>query len=202
MIEPSLLSWESHYVPALDEVTPPEVVRYRFAARDDADAIAALHADSWRRHYRGAYPDDYLDHEAAEDRGTLWRERFRVAAEDQFTVVAELDDGLAGFAHTCLDADPKWGALLDNLHVRYNLQRQGVGRALMAQTGAALLKRRPESPLYLWVLQKNVAAQAFYSAVGGVVVEEDLAKQIPGGATAPVYRVAWHDPRLLVRSPA
>ena len=187
-------------MPPLDEVTPPEVLRYRFATPADAESIAALHADSWSRHYRGAYPDAYLDQDAPEDRRVVWRERFRAAPEDQFTVVAELRDDLAGFAHICLDADPKWGAIVDNLHVRYNLKRQGVGRALMAESAAVLVERRPASALYLWVLQQNVAAQAFYAAVGGTVVEEELAKHIPGGATARVYRVAWSDPRLLLRS--
>jgi ribosomal protein S18 acetylase RimI-like enzyme len=182
-------------------MTPPGVLGYRFATPADADAIASLHADSWSRHYRGAYPDAYLDGDAPEDRRRLWRERFREASEDQLTIVAVLRDDLIGFAHTCLDADPKWGALVDNLHVRYDLKRQGVGRALMAESAAALLERRPASSLYLWVLQQNVAAQAFYTAVGGTIVEEELARRIAGGATAPVYRVAWRDPRRLLGSP-
>ncbi|MBV9411286.1 MAG: GNAT family N-acetyltransferase, partial [Acidimicrobiia bacterium] len=36
-------------------------VRCRVATIDDVEAIAALHADSWRRNYRGAYLDSYLD---------------------------------------------------------------------------------------------------------------------------------------------
>ncbi|MGD0811498.1 MAG: GNAT family N-acetyltransferase [Acidimicrobiales bacterium] len=209
-------------MPPLDELTPDDVLQYRFASPADADAIAALHVDSWRRHYRGAYRDEYLDRGAPEDRRTFWRERFRVASEDQFTVVAQREpkgdregdgeaegegvregDGegyLAGFAHTCLDADPQWGALLDNLHVRYYLKRQGVGRALMAKSAAALLERRPASRLYLYVLQQNAAAQGFYAALGGVVVGEEPARPIAGGGTAPVYRVAWRDPRLLLRA--
>ncbi len=171
------------------------VLRLRFAIPADADAIAALHADSWSRHYRGAYSDDYLDGDAHEDRRSVWRERFRVASEDQLTIVAEREDGLAGFAHTCCDADPEWGALLDNLHVRYNLKRQGIGRALMAETAATLVERHPASPLYLWVLQQNVAAQAFYAALGGAVVDEELARPIAGGGSARVYKVAWRDPR-------
>ena len=112
---------------------------------------------------------------------------------------AEGEGYLAGFAHTCLDADLQWGALLDNLHVRYDLKRQGVGRALMAKSAAALLERRPASRLYLYVLQQNAAAQGFYAALGGVVVAEEPARPIAGGGTAPVYRVAWRDPRLLLR---
>ncbi len=185
-------------------VSPPNELalggglRLRFAIPADADAIAALHADSWSRHYRGAYSDDYLDGDAHEDRRSVWRERLRLASEDQLTIVAEREDGLAGFAHTRCDADPVWGALLDNLHVRYDLKRQGIGRALMAETAATLVERRPASPLYLWVLQQNAAAQAFYAALGGAVVDEELARPIAGGGSAAVYKVAWRDPRVLL----
>jgi ribosomal protein S18 acetylase RimI-like enzyme len=180
------------------ELTLGGGLRLRFAIPADAEAIAALHADSWRRHYRGAYADDYLDGDAREDRRSVWRERLRVASEDQLTIVAEREDGLAGFSHTCCDADPEWGALLDNLHVRYDLKRQGIGRALMAETAAVLAERHPASPLYLWVLQQNAAAQAFYAALGGAVVDEELARPIAGGGSARVYKVAWRDPRVLL----
>jgi len=187
-------------VPPVNGSPPPGILRCRSATPADADAIAALHADSWSRHYRGAYSDAYLDRDAQEDRRSVWQERFRVEPEDQLTIVAEQGGDLAGFAHTRIDADPEWGALLENLHVRHNLKRQGVGRALMAETAVALLQRRPTSPLYLWVLRQNVAAQAFYAALGGLVVGEEVAGPFPGGGTAPAYRVAWRDPRPLVGS--
>ncbi len=181
-----------------NELTLGGGLLFRFAIPADADAIAALHADSWSRHYRGAYSDAYLDGDAHEDRRSVWRERLRAASEDQLTIVAEREDVLAGFAHTCCAAHPEWGALLDNLHVRYDLKRQGIGRALMAETAATLIERRPASPLYLWVLQQNVAAQAFYAALGGAVIDEELARPIAGGGSARVYRVAWRDPRVLL----
>jgi len=37
-----------------------EDLQLRLASPSDAEAIAALHADSWRRHYRGAYPTPSL----------------------------------------------------------------------------------------------------------------------------------------------
>ncbi len=42
-------------------------------------------------------------------------------------MLAEDRDGLVGFAHTVFDDDPRWGALLDNLHVVYGEKRRGVG---------------------------------------------------------------------------
>ena len=40
-----------------DELGGASDVQYREATELDSRAIAALHADSWRRHYRGAYAD-------------------------------------------------------------------------------------------------------------------------------------------------
>ena len=49
--------------------------RLRPAAGADAGRIAALHADSWRRHYRGAYSDAFLDGEVDADRLAVWTQR-------------------------------------------------------------------------------------------------------------------------------
>jgi hypothetical protein len=40
-------------------------LQFRAARPDDAHAIAGLHADGWQRHYRGAYPNAFLDNDAA-----------------------------------------------------------------------------------------------------------------------------------------
>jgi ribosomal protein S18 acetylase RimI-like enzyme len=179
----------------LQVMTP---IRYRQANSSDAALIGHLHADSWRRHYRGAYSDAYLDGEIDEERTVVWTERLSEVGADHFTIVAESDGLIVGFAHTRLDEDPSWGALLDNLHVSYELKRQGVGRVLMAETVRVLAVRRPTSRLYLWVLQQNTAAQAFYRAQGGVCVEETLGGPFPGGGRAPSLRYAWSNPSKLL----
>src|SRR3954470_4253680 len=99
-----------------------EDLQFRRADREDADAIAALHADSWRRHYRGAYSDAFLDGDVVDDRLAVWTERLRSPDPRRSTTLAE-DGGLIGFANTFLDSDPEWGALLDNLHVAAGRQR-------------------------------------------------------------------------------
>ena len=53
----------------------PAGLRFRVAGRGDAHAIAGLHADSWQRHYRGAYSDAFLDHDVAGYLLPLWTER-------------------------------------------------------------------------------------------------------------------------------
>src|SRR6266478_3896315 len=101
-------------------------MKYRTATPHDVDAIALLHADSWRRNYRGAYLDSFLDGDVFADRAAVWTDRLTQPGAKQHTVVAEHDGDVVGFAHTILDDDPTWGALLENLHVAHNLKRRGT----------------------------------------------------------------------------
>lgn len=172
-------------------------MRYRRATHDDVDAIAALHAESWRRHYRGVLDDAFLDGDVVADRRALWRDRFARPLPTYLTIVAEQAGVVVGFAHTVLDDDPTWGALVDNLHVAPHLKGQGVGTRLMAETARAVLGRSPTSGLYLWVFEQNTAAQAFYEARGGQRTGRDTYDP-PGGGRAPVLRYAWPDASVLL----
>jgi ribosomal protein S18 acetylase RimI-like enzyme len=175
-------------------------MHYREATALDIEAIAGLHADSWRRNYRGAYLETYLDGDVLVDRLAVWTDRLTGSRLDSFTIVAERDRDVVGFAHTILDDHPTWGALLENLHVTHDLKHQGVGTRLMAESARTLIERRPSSGLYLSVLEQNPAAQAFYEARGGTPVERKIAGPFPGGGTAPVIWYAWPDPSKLIRS--
>jgi GNAT superfamily N-acetyltransferase len=183
-------------------------LRFRAAGQGDAQAIAALHTDSWQRHYRIAYSDAFLDDEAPGFLLGLWTRRLAAPDPGHRTILAELDqaDGgreLVGLAHTVLDDNPTWGALLDNLHVRYGLKRQGVGTRLLGLTARAVLAARPGSGLYLWVLERNAGARAFYDARGGTCVESVEVKP-PGGDPARLkgkprgLRYTWPDPASLL----
>ena len=182
----------------------PDELRFRVAEESDAKAIAALHADSWQRHYRIAYTDRFLDDEAAGFLLNLWTGRFAGPDPGRCTILAEDGDGaLAGLAHTAFDDHPAWGALLDNLHVVYDRKRRGIGTRLLSLTAQTVLAERPGSGLYLWVLEKNVNARAFYDARGGTCVESrDVLP--PGGDPArlngtPVgLRYYWPDPSALL----
>jgi ribosomal protein S18 acetylase RimI-like enzyme len=183
----------------------PDEVRFRTGGPGDAAAIAALHADSWRRHYRIAYSDHFLDDEAGQYLLDLWTGRFTGGGDPaRRTVLAEQNGRLVGLAHTVLDEHPAWGALLDNLHVVHNRKRQGLGTCLLARTAATVLAERPGSGLQLWVLEKNTAARAFYDARGGKCVESrDILP--PGGDPSRLVsgrpqglRYHWPDPAVLV----
>ena len=92
-----------------DEKVVGSGVKIRGATLPDAEQIAALHADSWRRNYRGAYPDTFLDGEVFEDRRDAWSTRLTRPDPNHRTVVADLSGDIVGFAHTNLDDDPARG---------------------------------------------------------------------------------------------
>jgi GNAT superfamily N-acetyltransferase len=183
-------------------------LRFRAGGQGDAQAIAALHTDSWQRHYRVAYSDAFLDDEVPGYLLGLWTGRLAAPDPNNRTILAELEqeDGvreLVGLAHTVLDDNPTWGALLDNLHVRHGLKRQGVGTRLLGLTAQAVLAARPGSGLYLWVLERNAGARAFYEARGGTCVES-VEVLPPGGDPARLkgkpqgLRYTWPDPASLL----
>jgi predicted N-acetyltransferase YhbS len=183
-------------------MVPPQVgqMKYRDATARDIEPISALHADSWRRHYRGAYSDAFLDGDVVADRLSVWSARLtHLAPQQDCTIVAEQAGTVVGFAHTILDHDPTWGALLDNLHVTHDLKGNGIGTRLMAETARAVVQQTPSSGLYLWVLKGNKAAQAFYQARGGKFVGRESSHP-PGGGTVVGLRVVWPDPFVLLTS--
>src|SRR5206468_12030768 len=110
-----------------------EEPKFRLAGPADAKAVANLHADSWRRHYRGAYSDAFLDGDVVADRLAVWTDRLREAAPHRYTLLA-VDGSPIGFANTVFDDDPTFGALLDNLHVGDAHKRRGIGSRLLTLT--------------------------------------------------------------------
>jgi ribosomal protein S18 acetylase RimI-like enzyme len=177
-------------------------LNFRFANTTDSRAVASLHADSWRRHYRGAYSDSFLDDEVFNDRQAVWAERFSQRRQDRFTILAEIDNVVIGFVYVVLDRDPRWGALLDNLHVAFSFKRRGVGTGLLVQAVKTLIEQRPDDRrFHLWVLDQNRAAQSFYTAHGGMRVETTVLGPFPGGGTALGHRIAWPDAGLLLSQP-
>ena len=199
-------------------MTRPVEMEVRDATSSDAAAVAALHAESWRHNYRGAYSDSFLDGDVLSDREAVWSQRLS-AEEDRAatrshpataTLVAHRPGStttLVGFAHVAFDVDPTWGALLDNLHVAHELKRSGVGTRLMAEVAGVVVdhsSRHRRSPaLHLYVLEQNTAAQAFYQARGGRFVESSFVSA-PGGVASRLngtpkrHLYAWDDASVLL----
>jgi ribosomal protein S18 acetylase RimI-like enzyme len=176
--------------------------QFRRAEGADAETVAKLHADSWRRHYRGAYSDAFLDGDVLADRLAVWTARLSQPDPRRCTILA-VDGGVVGFANTLLDDDPTWGALLDNLHVAERRRRRGLGSRLLALTAEAVIAHQKTAGLYLWVLEQNGDAQAFYESLAARREEREPVSA-PGGIASRIVgspaklRYAWQEPVVLL----
>lgn len=165
-------------------------VRLRAACRDDAEAIAALHAASWRATYRGAFRDDYLDGDVLAERRVVWRERLGAPASHQHVVVAVDGDAVVGFACAYGADDARFGTQLDNLHVRGDRQGEGIGARLVAAVAAWSAARHPDAGLYLFVVETNADARRFYARLGAADAGGEV-WQAPDGSAVPTRRCVW-----------
>ena len=163
------------------------------ATMEDAEAIAALHAESWRSAYRGLLPDDFLDGPVIEDRRTLWTERMKAPhAERRFVCKAsdDADGSLLGFACVLLDGEPEWGALLDNLHVRPDVKARAIGYALFTACRDWVRIAAPGTNMHLTVLEGNERARRFYERQGGTLIAKQEIEVLPG-VQRTVLRYRW-----------
>jgi ribosomal protein S18 acetylase RimI-like enzyme len=128
---------------------------------DDADEVARVHVRVWQEAYTGLMPAAYLDgldpHEFAES----WRERLLAPRRGIHHWLAREDAGVVGITSSgpARDADAPTEVQLYAINVLTRGHGSGVASELL---GAALGDR----PAYLWVVEGNDRAQAFYRKHG------------------------------------
>ena len=167
-------------------------MQIRLATLADAEAIAHVHAESWRTAYRGALSDAYLSGPIDAERTQVWRERFAQPPGGQYVAVAQIDGRIAGFVCAYGGDDPQWGTFIDNLHVLPEHKRHGIGMRLMRMAASWSAQAYPGQGMYLWVLESNLPARAFYERIGGEQVERGTWTP-PDGSSLPKLRYAWRD---------
>lgn len=165
-------------------------MQLRMARTDDIDAIATLHAQSWRHAYRGIFRDEFLDGDVMSNRLQVWLQRLSYPLSNQLVLVAEYHGEIQGFVCAFGNSDPQWGTFIDNLHVRQDNKRQGIGRTLMQAVAQWSEQNYPGIGLHLEVLAPNTAAQQFYTALGGRPQASWL-WQPPGGGEVENLRFVW-----------
>jgi len=155
----------------------------------DVEAVAALHARSWRTAYRGILDDKYLDGPIVPERREFWRERLARPGADHVGLLAVDDGTAAGFAFALVDHDPVWGTLLDNLHVAPGRRGGRIGTKLLYALTERLARRSTEG-IHLWVFEGNVRTRRYYERLGAAVIERQEAPA-PGGGMVAEWRYAW-----------
>ncbi|WP_298190579.1 GNAT family N-acetyltransferase [Novosphingobium sp.] len=167
--------------------TPPEPPAIRPADAADAGRIAALHCESWRDAYAQVLDPAFLAGPIEADRRALWAERLGAPAPAQGVLLAETPGHeTAGFICFFRDNDPRWGTLIDNLHVDPALRGRGIGERLIR---AAVATFAPDRPFHLWVFEANAAGVRFYLRLGGTIVERGIDDK-PAARGAPHLRIA------------
>jgi GNAT superfamily N-acetyltransferase len=101
-----------------------------------------------------------------------------------FAHVAEHDGEVVGFALWFLNFSTwagKHGIYLEDLYVRPDMRRFGLGRALLAEL-ARICVERGYPRLEWWVLDWNQPARAFYAALGAAEMDEWTVHRLTGPA--------------------
>ena len=163
-------------------------LRLREARAEDWEAVAALHAASWQRSYRGIMPDGFLDREVVEERRRHWRSKMAAPSHGDLILLAEDETGLAGFVAAWPDSQGGSDVLVDNLHVAEGRQGQGIGRTLLGETAVRSAEAGRRS-LHLWVFDANADAMRFYLALGGIADEHGF--ETIEGRPVPHTRIVW-----------
>lgn len=167
------------------------MVIIRTAKHSDCFNIATLHAKSWQLHYRGNFPDAYLDGPVLEDRKAVWKARFDDPQDHMRILIAERDGVLLGFVCYFLKDDEQWGTLIDNLHVSKESQGLGIGRSLLREASANIKEESKAAHFYLYVLTDNEQAISFYQKSGGEIVDREILENPGGSGRSEVFKVAW-----------
>jgi hypothetical protein len=68
------------------------LLHVRVAGPEDAGAIAAIHAASWRAFYRGSLSARFLDGDLLAERQQAWSTRLSMPVADQQVFVVDVDD--------------------------------------------------------------------------------------------------------------
>ncbi len=166
------------------------MIQYRIATKMDAPAIAALHAVSWQKHYRNVLSEKYLNGPILQERLEVWTAKLDQSRDDQYILLAEEEQKLVGFICLIFKEDPKWGTLLDNLHVTFEKKGQGIGRQLWSKGLQWSFQKEATIPVHLWVFEMNKAAIAAYESWDGKRVEK-ANHQNPDGTRAEALRYVW-----------
>ncbi len=144
---------------------------------DNIDKISRIYALSWKTAYRGLIPDDYLD--AISE--TRWSPLLR--AESSRLLLALEEGKPVGASTYCEARDEKmkdWGEIV-SLYLLPTHYRKGIGSKLFSAAVAALADEG-YSDIYLWVLEGNIQARAFYEKNGFVCNGDINADNIGGRA--------------------
>ena len=142
---------------------------------DDRNKISSVYEQSWKTAYRGIVPDDYLDSIPA------GRWASKVDNPSWHTLVCLEDGQIIGTSSFCesrFDVFEGYGEII-SIYLLPEYVGKGCGRQLMERALSELRKQR-YTKAFLWVLEENNRARAFYEKIGFVLSDKSIESNIGG----------------------
>lgn len=168
----------------------------RPARGGDAAAIAAVHATAWRETYATLLPPQMRDGAPEAERARRWL-RILSACDGGMTevFVVRQESEIVGFCGIAPQraaplAAQGWAGEITALYLLARVQRQGLGRMLLA-TAAHRMLDCGVARASVWVLSANEAARRFYEAAGGTLIASRRELRPDGGLDETAY--GWPD---------
>lgn len=140
-------------------------VTIRAAEASDAAAMSRIHALGWKQAYVGIVPQEYLDglqHDFWVPAFEKWLRQGKVQAKLLYEDAVPA--ACIAYGPSREDSLPGWGEVV-SLYVHPNHLRKGYGKKLLL-AGLRELAEAGHPSAYLWVLEENKKARAFYKALG------------------------------------
>lgn len=156
-------------------------VTVRRATVDDARGIAEVHVTAWREAYAGRMAADFLASLDVDRRAAGWARIVERGETDVF--VAERDGTIVGWATAGRgrDDDAPRDRELEGIYLLASAYGSGAGQQLLdAAVG--------DAPAYLWVMDGNGRAEAFYRR-NGFTRDGATATHPAGDATVSAVRM-------------
>ena len=163
-------------------------MRVRPARREDAAAIADVHARTWQAAYEPVFGAERLAG-IGDRRRAQWEEWLADPPPDWRVFVAEAAGRVVGFAWVGDSREEPGKGEVFAIYVLPEAWGSGAGAALMASALEAL---RGYSSAMLWVLEENPRARRFYEREGWILDGARREEEIRGVTVAEVrYRTTF-----------
>ncbi|MFC7787372.1 N-acetyltransferase family protein [Microbacterium sp. MAHUQ-60] len=142
----------------------------RSATVADAHGLAVVHVRSWQAAYRGLMPQRVLDGLSIAEREANWARIIAETSRGSQTLVAEHAGAIVGWASFggARDEDAVGTGELWGIYAHPDAWSTGVGHLLIEAVEESLRADGHEIA-YLWVLEGNSRAAAFYERHGWAV---------------------------------
>lgn len=128
---------------------------------DEVSEVAKIYEDSWKFAYRGILPDDFLNGIVVDN----WIPY--LSRNPEASRVLRVDDravATISFGPARDWSRPGWGEIV-SIYVRPESERKGYGSALL-RYAVNDLRSRGYDRIYIWTLEQNRKACAFYEKEG------------------------------------